>query len=82
MTQPLTVVIFGASGDLTARKLIPALFNLAQKKRLPPEVRVVGVARSDYSDESYREHMLGKVKEAMAAAKERFDEATWTDFAA
>src|SRR4051812_27492465 len=82
MTQPLTVVIFGASGDLTARKLIPALFNLAQKKRLPPEARVVGVARSDYSDASYREYMLGKVKEAMAAAKEHFDDAVWERFAA
>ena len=81
MTQPLTVVIFGASGDLTARKLVPALFNLAQKKRLPPEARVVGVARSDYSDESFRAHMLGKVKEAMASANERFDEAVWHDFA-
>ena len=45
MATPLTVVIFGASGDLTSRKLIPALFNLAQKNRLPTEVQVLGVVR-------------------------------------
>ena len=46
MATPLTVVIFGASGDLTSRKLIPALFNLAQKGRLPAEAQVVGVSRT------------------------------------
>ena len=54
MAQPLTVVIFGASGDLTWRKLIPALFNLSQKGKLPPEARIVGVARTPYSDDDYR----------------------------
>ena len=46
MSDPaLTVVIFGASGDLTARKLIPALYNQSRKRRLPSGLRVVGVAR-------------------------------------
>ncbi|MBY0513915.1 MAG: glucose-6-phosphate dehydrogenase, partial [Gemmataceae bacterium] len=82
MPQPLTVVIFGASGDLTARKLVPALFNLAQKGRLPAEAQVVGVARSDYTDDSFRDHMGEKVREALAAAGEGFDPAEWAAFAA
>ena len=43
---PLTVGIFGASGDLTARKLIPSLYRLAGKHRLPAELRIVGVSRT------------------------------------
>ena len=50
-----TLVILGASGDLARRKLVPALFNLACKDRLPDGLRIVGVSRSDYSDEAYRE---------------------------
>lgn len=80
MSTPLTVAIFGASGDLTSRKLIPALFNLAQKGRLPPETRVVGSARSPFTDEAFREHMLGKVKEAFGTA-EKFDQEKWNAFA-
>ena len=52
-----TLVIIGASGDLTRRKLIPALFNLACKRRLPQGLRIVGVARSAYSDQQFRELM-------------------------
>jgi glucose-6-phosphate 1-dehydrogenase len=81
MAAPLTVVIFGASGDLTARKLIPALYNLHLKKRLPPEAHIVGVARSPYTDDSFREHMGGKVKEAFAGAGEKFSPEEWTAFA-
>ena len=51
---PSTVVIFGASGDLTERKLLPALARLAENKRLPDEFRVVGVARSHLSDDEFR----------------------------
>jgi glucose-6-phosphate 1-dehydrogenase len=43
---PITIVIFGASGDLTHRKLIPALYNLYLKKRLPAGTRTVGFALS------------------------------------
>jgi len=48
-----TIVIFGASGDLTSRKLIPALYQLQRKKRLPPEVRIIGFSRSEFSHESW-----------------------------
>ncbi len=49
-----TIVIFGASGDLTARKLIPALYHLFKDQQLPPEFRVVGFARREKTDESWR----------------------------
>src|SRR5262245_41695991 len=57
------VTIFGASGDLTKRKLIPALYNLALEKRLPERMAVVGYARSEMTDESFREKMREGVKE-------------------
>ena len=47
--RPTTVLILGASGDLTRRKLLPALFNLALKGRLPEGLRIVGFSRSLYS---------------------------------
>src|SRR6202030_2198855 len=46
-----------------ARKLVPALYQLAGKERLPKEVRVVGVARSSYSDEKFRDHLAKGVQE-------------------
>ena len=50
----LTIVIFGASGDLTHRKLAPALFHLQRSGALPQMCDFVGVARSDMNDESFR----------------------------
>jgi glucose-6-phosphate 1-dehydrogenase len=79
MAQPLTVVIFGASGDLTWRKLIPALFNLSQKGKLPPEARVVGIGRKDFSDDAYRDELKPKVKEILPGSQ--FDEGKWAEFA-
>src|SRR6266850_5654230 len=52
--QPCTVVIFGATGDLTHRKLLPALYNLAADGELPPAVTIVGFARRKKSDEEFR----------------------------
>jgi glucose-6-phosphate 1-dehydrogenase len=49
------IVIFGASGDLTARMLVPALFHLYTNKQLPEKFFVLGVSRSDYDDQQYRE---------------------------
>ncbi|MGH7855519.1 MAG: glucose-6-phosphate dehydrogenase [Candidatus Binatia bacterium] len=57
------LVIFGASGDLTKRKLIPALYNLALEKRLPERFAVVGYARSEMTHESFRDKMSEAVKE-------------------
>ncbi len=81
MASPLTVVIFGASGDLTGRKLIPALFNLFVKKRLPAEARILGVARSPFTDDAYREQIAGKVKEAFQSSGEMWNADEWAEFA-
>ena len=60
---PTTVAIFGASGDLTRRKLIPALFNLYRKGRLPANTRIVGFARRPWSHDYFRERLRGGVEE-------------------
>src|SRR4030095_3288122 len=52
--QPCSIVIFGATGDLTHRKLVPALYNLAADGELPPGVVIVGFARRDKSDDEFR----------------------------
>ncbi|MEM9896149.1 MAG: glucose-6-phosphate dehydrogenase [Bacteroidota bacterium] len=52
------IVIFGASGDLTARKLIPSIYNLYCKDYLPPNYAILGVGRSSYSDEAFREKVV------------------------
>jgi glucose-6-phosphate 1-dehydrogenase len=57
------IVIFGASGDLTKRKLVPALFNLYCQNLLPERFAVLGVGRSEYTDDSYREFMTESISE-------------------
>src|SRR5213079_852246 len=52
--QPCSIVIYGATGDLTHRKLVPALYNLAADGELPPGVVIVGFARRDKSDDEFR----------------------------
>jgi glucose-6-phosphate 1-dehydrogenase len=58
-----TIVIFGATGDLTHRKLIPALYNLFRKGRMPDNFVIVGFARRPYSDESFRQELAGSVQQ-------------------
>jgi glucose-6-phosphate 1-dehydrogenase len=55
--QPCTIVIFGATGDLTHRKLIPALYNLAADGDLPPAVTIVGFARREKTDDQFRNEL-------------------------
>src|SRR5919109_655124 len=55
--HPCSVVIFGATGDLTHRKLIPALYNLAADGELPPPVTIVGFARREKKDDEFRAEM-------------------------
>jgi len=57
MRDTTTIVIFGASGDLTERKLIPALFSLFRKQRLPDSFQIVGVSRSPFAHEEFRSHL-------------------------
>lgn len=76
---PCTLVIFGASGDLTKRKLVPALYTLAVERSLPSNFTVVGFARRPMTDEAFRAEM----KEAVAtfARSKPIDPATWDAFA-
>ena len=57
VVPPQCLVIFGASGDLTHRKLIPALFELFKQRRLPSEFAVLGCARRQWNDEIFKEKM-------------------------
>src|ERR1700674_2074136 len=59
--EPCTMVIIGATGDLTERKLGPALYNLMLGGALPPEFTVVGFARRDLSDAQFRTHLRGGI---------------------
>src|SRR5213595_1012304 len=61
--QPCAIVIFGATGDLTHRKLIPALYNLAADGELPPAVTVVGFARRPKSDDEFRKELAETTKQ-------------------
>jgi glucose-6-phosphate 1-dehydrogenase len=76
--MPHTIVIFGASGDLTARKLIPAIYRLFSRKRLPPDTRVVGVSRTDHSHQSWRDELTESTGKFLA---DDFDLPTWLRFA-
>src|SRR5438477_12405804 len=62
VTQPCSIVIFGATGDLTHRKLIRALYNLAADGELPPAVAVVGVARRDKTVDGLRKEVEESVR--------------------
>lgn len=72
--DPCIIVIFGASGDLTKRKLIPALYNLASNNLLPEEFAVVGVARHASSTEEFRSSMSEDFKEF---APSNYDQRLW-----
>src|SRR5438477_1610415 len=61
--QPCSIVIFGATGDLTHRKLIPAFYNLAADGELPPAVAIIGFARRPKSDDDFRKEMEEAVRE-------------------
>jgi len=75
---PLALIIFGASGDLTARKLIPSLYRLAGKHRLPDELRIVGVSRTPFADVAYRDKLKDSTRRFTGSG---WDESNWNDFA-
>ncbi|HWH13463.1 MAG TPA: glucose-6-phosphate dehydrogenase [Miltoncostaeaceae bacterium] len=76
---PAAVVIFGASGDLTHRKLMPALYNLALQQLLPPEMAIVGVARTAWTDDEFRDEMRRAVDAHSRSG--RTDGDVWHGFA-
>ncbi|MCZ8191287.1 MAG: glucose-6-phosphate dehydrogenase [Microcystis sp. LE19-338.1B] len=61
--EPLILVIFGASGDLTQRKLVPALYQLKRERRLPAELTIVGTARREWSHDYFRQQMRQGIEE-------------------
>ena len=75
---PAVIVIFGATGDLTPRKLVPGLYNLAAQQLLAPETAIIGVARRDLSDDDFRAQMRAGVE---AHGRLPIDEGIWEGFA-
>ena len=78
-TDPCSLVIFGASGDLTARKLIPALFHLFTEHQMPPDFRIIGFARREKSDASWREELRAAL--GRHSRTQPLDETVWEAFA-
>ncbi|MEM9790818.1 MAG: glucose-6-phosphate dehydrogenase [Planctomycetota bacterium] len=72
--QACLVVIFGASGDLTKRKLVPALYHLWEKGRMPEKFGIVGISRTKYSDDDYRDKLFG-------FKPDQYDKDKWAEFA-
>lgn len=77
--EPCTIIIFGASGDLTSRKLIPALYHLYLGKQLPDPVRIIGFARREKSDEQWREELRAALDQF--SRTKPVDGAVWNEFA-
>ena len=76
--EPAVVVIFGATGDLNRRKLMPALYRLAHERRLPAAFAVLGVSRSPLTDEAFRSRMRESVE--LFLENSPFDAGLWDDF--
>src|SRR5215204_1978486 len=76
--EPSSIVIFGASGDLTARKLIPALYHLHAERQLPEPLRIIGFARREKTDDSWRQELLEGVQKF--SRTKRIDALTWETF--
>jgi glucose-6-phosphate 1-dehydrogenase len=72
--EPCAMVIFGASGDLTKRKLFPALYSLAVRRLLPESFGVLGVARTEETDDEFRERMKDAVQQF---GRDEFREDVW-----
>ena len=75
---PTSIVIFGASGDLTQRKLVPSLFNLYRKGRMPKQFRIIGYGNTAFSDDQFRTHLEEGVKQF---ASFEFKPEEWSSFA-
>ena len=73
---PCLLIIFGASGDLTKRKLIPSLYHLHNTKQLPEGFAVMGVSRTKMSDDDFRGHITEAAKEFI----KDLDEVKWREF--
>ncbi|HET6892592.1 MAG TPA: glucose-6-phosphate dehydrogenase, partial [Pyrinomonadaceae bacterium] len=79
MSEPCVVVIFGATGDLTKRKLLPALYRLAQQQLIPAEFAILGTARQTLGNDAYRALMLEALR--TFGDEDKIDETSWNSFA-
>ncbi|GAB4173410.1 MAG: glucose-6-phosphate dehydrogenase [Terrimicrobiaceae bacterium] len=77
MPEPCSLVIFGATGDLTHRKLIPALYNLAEDGALPHSINVIGFARRDKTDDIFRTELGEAVRKF---SRQSVDDQLWDNF--
>ena len=75
---PVSIVIFGASGDLTQRKLVPSLFNLCRKDRIPRQFRIVGFGGTAFTDDQFRVHLKEGMKQF---ASFKYSTKEWENFA-
>ncbi|MDE0486373.1 MAG: glucose-6-phosphate dehydrogenase, partial [Nitrospira sp.] len=76
--EPCTLVIFGGSGDLTRRKLLPAIYNLGLDGLLPSNYAVVGIGRKPWSDDEFRKMAHGGIEQF---SRQSFQRDAWQDFA-
>ena len=76
--MPHSIIIFGASGDLTSRKLVPAFFELHRKKRLSGPTRIVGFSRTPFEHDGWRKELAESTAQFVGEA---FDAAAWESFA-
>ncbi|WP_044085273.1 glucose-6-phosphate dehydrogenase [Bifidobacterium gallicum] len=75
---PCSIVIFGVTGDLSRKKLLPAIYDLANRGLLPPSFGLTGFARRDWSEDEFREFVKKNVQEH---CRTHFSEDTWTQLA-
>ena len=75
--SPTSIVIFGGSGDLNKRKLIPALYNLFVDRFMPEKFYIMGLGRTEYSDQEFREYLKESLDEF---SRRPVDEETWSTF--
>ena len=76
--EPCSIIIFGATGDLTARKLVPALYHLCKDKQMPPAFHIIGVARREKTDASWRTELRSALDQF--SRTKPVDEQVWQGF--
>ena len=78
-TQPTVFVIFGGTGDLTSRKIAPALYNLFLDGWMPAQFSIIGTGRTQYSDDQFRENLFNDINQFSRSGKAA--KAKWDEFA-
>lgn len=76
--NPTVIIIFGGNGDLTKRKIIPALFNLFLENRLPEKFAIIGTSRTEFTDQKYRDLLLDGINQFSRTGKAKKED--WEKF--